>query len=123
MALVHSPMRCIHRLCLAACFMAVAPWALSQTPGALPIPEDPNVRVLEQLANAPDGVDYAKVQAAIERAVNPAFDAVAFNAELDRLANLARARVAKGALPTEVMTALGEVIYTPGPWNDRKRLS
>lgn len=105
------------------CFMAISPWAWSQTPGAVSIPDDPNVHALEQLANAPDGVDYAKVQTAIERAVNPAFDAAAFNAELDRWANLVRARVAKGAPPTEVMTALGQVIYEPGRWNDNHPFS
>jgi len=107
-------------------FMALSPWTQAQTPGAVPIPNanDPNVQVLEQLANAPDGrVDYAKVQTAVERVVNPAFDTVAFNAELDRWANLARARVPKGAPPTDVMTALGQVIYMPGPWNENHPFS
>lgn len=104
-------------------FMAASPWAWAETPGTIPISNDPNTRVLEQLANTPDGVDYAKVQTAIERAVNPAFDAVAFNAELDRWANMVRARVTKGAPPTDVMTALGQVIYLPGPWNDSRPFS
>lgn len=104
-------------------FMAISSWAWAQTPGVVPIPDDPNVRVLEQLANAPGGVDYAKVQTAIEHAVNPAFDTTAFNAKLDRWANLVRARVPKGAAPTEMMTALGQVIYTPGPWNDNHPFS
>lgn len=106
------------RWSLVVCFMAISPWSWAQMPGAIPIPDDPNVKALEQLADAPDRVDYAKVQTAIERAVNSSFDASAFNAELDRLAILVRARVPKGAPPTEVMTALGQVIYTSGPWND-----
>lgn len=82
------------------------------------MPDDPNVRALTQLTNPPDGrIDYARVQTAIERAVNPAFDAAAFNAELDHWAVIVRARVPKGAAPTQVMTALGEVIYAPGSWN------
>jgi Uncharacterized conserved protein len=104
--------------------MAISPWSQAQTPGAVPIPNDPNVRILEQLANPADGrVDYAKVQTTIERAVNPTFDAAAFNAELDRWANMVRARVTKGAPPTDVMTVLGQVIYTPGPWNDNHPFS
>lgn len=100
-------------------FMAISPWAWAQSSGVLPIPDDPNVRLLAQLANAPDGrVDYAKVQTAIERAINPAFDAAAFDAELNRWADVVRARLPKGASPTQVMTALGEVVYVPGPWND-----
>jgi regulator of sirC expression with transglutaminase-like and TPR domain len=102
----------------------LAPHAWAQTPGAIPIPDDPNVRVLAQLANPPDGrIDYARVQTAIERAVNPAFNAVAFNAELDHWANIVQARVAKGAPPTQVMTALGEVIYVSGAWNDHHPFS
>lgn len=98
-------------------FLAFDAW--SQTPGAIPIPDDANVRVLAQLANPSDGrVDYAKVQTAIERAVNPAFNAGAFNAELNHWANVVRARVPKDAAPTQVMTALGEVIYASGPWKD-----
>jgi hypothetical protein len=73
----------------------LAPHAWAQTPGAIPIPDDPNVRVLAQLANPPDGrIDYARVQTAIERAVNPAFNAVAFNAELDHWANIVHDRPA-----------------------------
>lgn len=69
--------RRVKRWAWATAFMAISPWAQAQTPGAVPLPNDPNVQVLEQLANAPDGrVDYAKVQIAIERALNPAFDAV-----------------------------------------------
>lgn len=102
--------------------LASGVWA--QTPGAIPIPYDPNVRILAQFANPPDGrVDYAQVQTAIERAINPAFNVVAFNAELDRWASLVRARVPQGASPTQVMTALGEVIYTSGPWNDHHPFS
>ncbi|WP_162258293.1 transglutaminase family protein [Frateuria sp. Soil773] len=104
-------------------FMAASPWGWTQTPGTVPSPNDPNIQVLEQLANAQDGVDYAKVQTAIERAVKSSFDATAFNAELDSWANLVRARVSKGAPPTEVMTALGQVIYTPGPWNNNRPFS
>ena len=101
------------------CFMALSPSVWAQISGALPLPDDPNVRILGQLANLPDGhVDYAKVEAAIERMVNPSFDDSAFEAELNRWANIVRARVPKGAPPTQVMTTLGEVIYTPGPWND-----
>ncbi|MEY2153019.1 transglutaminase family protein [Rhodanobacter sp. 115] len=104
--------------------MAISPWSQAQTPGAVPIPNDPNVRILEQLANPADGrVDYAKVQTTIERAVNPTFDAAAFNAELDRWSNMVRARGTKGAPPTDVMTVLGQVIYTPGPWNDNHPFS
>lgn len=100
-------------------FMAISSWARAQSAGVVPIPDDPNVRLLTQLANPSDGrVDYAKVQTAVERAIDPAFDAAAFNAELDRWASLVRARLPKSAPPTEVMTALGQVIYTPGPWND-----
>lgn len=98
-------------------FLTFNAWA--QTPGTIPIPDDANVRVLAQLASSPDGrVDYAKVQTAIERAVNPAFNAGAFNAELNHWANVVRARVHKDGAPTQVMTALGEVIYVSGPWND-----
>lgn len=103
--------------------LVITPWAWAQAPGIVPIPDDPTVRVQEQLANAPGGVDYAKVQTAIERAANPTFNAAAFNAELDHWADLARAKVPKGAPPTEVMTALGQVIYTPGPWNDNHPFS
>lgn len=106
------------------CFMAISPWVWGQSLGPVPTPDNPNVRLLAQLANAPDGrVDYAKVQTAIERAINPAFDAKAFNAELDHWANLVRVRVPKGAAPTQVMTALGQVIYMPGPWNDNHPFS
>lgn len=104
--------------------MAISPLAWAQIPGAIAVPADPNLRIIEQLASPPDGhIDYALVQTAIERAANPAFDAKAFNAELDRWANLVRARVPKGAPPTIVMTALGQVIYTPGPWNDHHPFS
>lgn len=103
--------------------LTITPWAWAQTPGVVPIPDDPALHALEQLANAPGGVDYAKVQTAVERAANPDFDAAAFNAELDHWAELARAKVPKGAAPTDMMTALGQVIYTPGPWNDNHPFS
>ncbi len=104
--------------------MAPSPGVWAQTSGALPLPDDPSVRILEQLANPSDGhVDYAKVEAAIEQMVNPSFDDAAFEAELNRWANIVRARVPEGAPPTQVMTALGEVIYTPGPWNDHHPFS
>ncbi|KRE89300.1 hypothetical protein ASG87_02860 [Frateuria sp. Soil773] len=106
-------------------FLAISPWTWAQQPpGAIEVPNDPIVRIIEQLADPADGrIDYAKVQTAIERAANPKFDAKAFNADLDHWANLVKARVPKGAPPTEVMTALGQVIYTPGPWNDNHPFS
>lgn len=105
-------------------FLVISSRAWAQSAGFVPIPDDPNVRLLARLANPPNGrVDYAKIQTAIEHAINPAFDAAAFNAELDRWADLVRARVPEGAPPTEVMTALGQVIYTPGPWNDNRPFS
>ena len=80
-------------------FMAISSRAWAQSAGAVPIPDDPNVRLLAQLANTPDGrVDYAKVQTAVERAINPAFDAAAFHAELDRWASLVRTRFTKSAI-------------------------
>ena len=119
-----SIMRLIPRASWMACFMALSPGVWAQTSGALLLPDDPNVRILEQLANPSDGhVDYAKVEAAIEHMVNPSFDDAAFEAELNRWVNIVRARVPKGAPPTQVMTALGEVIYTPGPWNDHHPFS
>lgn len=96
----------------------------AQMPGAIAVHDDLNLHIIEQLANPPDGrVDYAQVQTAIERAANPKFDAKAFNTTLDHWANLVRARVPKGASPTVVMTALGDVIYTPGPWNNNHPFS
>ena len=62
---------------------AITPSAWAQTPGGVPIPDDPSVRAIEQLADAPAGVDYAKVQTAVEPAANPSFDGAAFNAELE----------------------------------------
>jgi regulator of sirC expression with transglutaminase-like and TPR domain len=88
------------------------------------LPDDPNVRILEQLANPSDGyVDYAKVEAAIEHMVASSFDDTAFEAELNHWASIVRARVPEGAPPTQVMTTLGEVIYMPGPWNDHHPFS
>src|SRR5579875_3885299 len=96
----------------AMCFFVPQVWA--QTPGTIPVPDDPNVRVLAHLADAPEGhVDYAQVQTAIEQAINPTFNAKAFNAELEHWTIIVRARVPKDATPTQVMTALGEVIYSP----------
>jgi hypothetical protein len=107
-----------------ACVMALSPGIWAQTSSALPLPDDPNVRILEQLANSSDGhVDYAKVEAAIEHMVNPSFDDAAFESELNHWANIVRARISEGAPPAQVMTALGEVIYTPGPWNDHHPFS
>jgi len=109
---------------LVACIMALSPGVWAQTSGVLPLPDDPNVRILEQLANPSDGrVDYAKVEAAIEHMVNPSFDDAAFEAELNRWAAIVRARVPEGAPTVQVMTALGEVIYMPGPWNDHHPFS
>lgn len=103
---------------------ALSPGVWAQTSGALPLPDDPNVRILEQLANSPDGhVDYANVEAAIEHMANPSFDDTAFEAELNRWASIVRARLPEGAPPTQVMTTLGEVIYMPGPWNDHHPFS
>lgn len=100
-------------------FLAVSPWAQAHLPGGIAVHDDPNLRIIEQLASPLDGqVDYAKVQTAIERAANPNFDAKAFNATLEHWASVVRARVPKDAPPTTIMTALGEVIYTPGPWNN-----
>lgn len=99
-------------------FLAISPWAQAHMPGSVAVRDDPNLAIIEQLANPPDGrIDYAKVQTAIERAANPKFDAKAFNATLDRWAAVVRARVPKDASPTEVMTALGQVIYQSGSWN------
>jgi hypothetical protein len=42
---------------------------------------------------------------------------------LDHWAIIVRAREPKSASPTQVMTALGEVIYSPGPWNDHRPFS
>lgn len=96
----------------------------AQMPSAIAVHDDTNLRLIEQLANPPDGrVDYAQVQTAIERAANPKFDAKTFNAMLNHWADLVRARVPKDAPPTTVMTALGEVIYESGPWNDHHPFS
>ena len=109
-------------LCAAAFLLASEVWA--QASNIVPIPDDPNVRILEQLADPPDGrIDYTKVQAAIERMVDPSFNEVAFNAELDHWASQVRAQAPKGATPTQMMTALGQVIYVPGPWNDERPFS
>ena len=108
----------------ALAFLAISPWAQAYLPGGIAVHEDPNLHIIEQLANPLDGhVDYAQVQTAIELVANPKFDAKAFNATLDHWASLVRARVPKDAPPTAVMTALGEVIYTPGPWNDHHPFS
>jgi regulator of sirC expression with transglutaminase-like and TPR domain len=116
--------RLLLRTSWVACVMTLSPGVWAQTSGTLPLPDDPNVKILEQLANSSDGhVDYAKVEAAIEHMVNPSFDDAAFEAELNRWANIVRARLPEGAPPTQVMTTLGEVIYTPGPWNDHHPFS
>jgi regulator of sirC expression with transglutaminase-like and TPR domain len=108
----------------AIAFLAISSWTWAQQiPGTVPVPENPNIRMIEQLANAPEGVDYAKVQTVIERAINPAFNTKAFNDELTHWADLVRARVPKGVPPTDVMTALGQVIYTTGSWNDNHPFS
>lgn len=108
---------------VALAFMSISAWVFAQTTGPIRIPNDPNVHAIEALANAPGGVDYAKVQTAVELAVNPKFDAAVFNAELNRWAALVRAKIPQGAPPTEVMTALGQVIYESGPWNDHHPFS
>lgn len=80
----HSFMAMVLRASLAACFAALSPGVWAQTSGALPLPGDPNVLILEQLANPSDGhIDYAKVETAIEHMVNPSFDDAAFQAELN----------------------------------------
>jgi regulator of sirC expression with transglutaminase-like and TPR domain len=117
-------MRLLLQAPLVACFTTLSPGVWAQTSGVLPLPDDPNVQILEQLANSADRhVDYAKVEAAIEHMVNPSFDNAAFEAELNRWACIVRARLPEGAPPTQVMTTLGEVIYTPGPWNDHHPFS
>ncbi|MEW9623211.1 transglutaminase family protein [Rhodanobacter geophilus] len=93
-------------------------------PGGVAVRDDPNLHIIEELASPPDGhVDYTLVQIAIERAANPTFDAKAFNATLDHWVAVVRARVPKDAPPTTVMTALGQVIYQSGPWNDHHPFS
>lgn len=105
-------------------FLAVSPWVQAHLPGGVAVRDDPNLHVIEQLASPPDGhVDYAKVETAIERAANPKFDSSAFNASLNHWAAVVRARVPKDAPPTDVMTALGQVIYQSGPWNDHHPFS
>ena len=47
-----------------ACFMAISPWAWSQTPGAVSIPDDPNVHALE--IRAPNASTAQKVRTAAE---------------------------------------------------------
>lgn len=92
----------------------------AQSVGPIGIPPDPNVQHLAQLANPPKGtVDYAQVQEAIEKMANPAFDTAAFEAELNRWTALIQKRLPAHASPTQIMTAMGEVIYTPGSWNDQ----
>jgi regulator of sirC expression with transglutaminase-like and TPR domain len=119
-----SIMRLLLWASVMACFMALSSDVWAQTADALLLPDDPNVRILEQLANPSDGrVDYAKVEVAIEHMVNPSFDDAAFEAELNHWANIVRAHIPEGAPPTQVMTALGEVIYTSGPWNDHHPFS
>ncbi len=104
--------------------LAISPWAHAHLPGSIAVHDDPNLHIIEQLASSPDGrIDYAQVQTAIERAANPRFDAKAFNATLNHWAAVVRARVPKDAPPTAVMTALGEVIYESGPWNDHHPFS
>lgn len=97
-------------------------WA--HVPGDIPIPDDPNVRVVEQLANPSGGrIDYAKVEMAIEAMADPSFNSAAFEAELNRWVAVIRARVPADAPPTQVMEAMGEVLYTPGSWNDQRPFS
>ncbi len=99
-------------------------WALLMTPslwaqsvGPIGIPTDPNVQLIAHFANG--RVDYAQVQAAIEKMANPAFDTAAFDAALAHWATVIQKRIPAHAKPTQVMEAMGEVLYTPGPWNDQ----
>jgi regulator of sirC expression with transglutaminase-like and TPR domain len=112
------------RWLLALVCLAFGPWSQAHEPGGIVVRDDPNLHIIEELASPPDGrVDYTLVQIAIERAANPKFDAKAFNATLDHWVAVVRARVPKDAPPTTVMTALGQVIYQSGPWNDHHPFS
>lgn len=114
----------VMRGCLAVAMLALSSSLLAQAVGPIGIPPDPNVQRLAQLANPPDGhVDYAQVQEAIERMANPSFDTAAFDAELNHWVTVIQKRLPAHAQPTQVMTAMGEVIYTPGPWNDQHPFS
>jgi regulator of sirC expression with transglutaminase-like and TPR domain len=88
------------------------------------LPNDPNVRRLEQLVNPKDGrIDYAQVQVAIDHMVDPSVNEAATLTDLDHWAAIVRARVPAGATPLQVMNVLGGTLALPGAWNDNRPFS
>jgi regulator of sirC expression with transglutaminase-like and TPR domain len=100
-------------------FLAAAKPALRAVPGASAEPAAA-AAVRAVLALPDQELDYARAKVALDRIVDPAIDADATLAELDRLADNAW-RLA-GHSPTESakLAAVRTVIYESGPWNDHR---
>jgi hypothetical protein len=89
------------------------------SPGKPPPDPAPDVvRAVEAVLSLPEAkLDHARAKVALDALVDPAADAAASLAEIDRLATCAQAMAGPDASAAEKLSALRTIIYRSGPWN------
>lgn len=98
--------------------------ALAFQSGATAQPASSPAAIVREILSRPDDqLDYGRAKLAFDRIVDPAIDADATLARIDRLAREAEALAGARASPAAKLAALRRVIYESGPWNGGRPFS
>ena len=97
--------------------------ALAVARPGITAPAGPAAVVAQVLAASDRDLDYTRAKIAFDRLVDPSFSDAEILAELDRLAQAAKAMAGTAGGEKSLLVALQREIYEPGPWNDNRPFS
>lgn len=103
--------------------LSFSAFAAFQTPAQTQLSNSPAEMVREVLSQPDNQLDYGRAKLAFDRIIDPSLDAEAAVAEVERLADRARALAGPNATDLAKLAALRRVIYESGAWNGNRSFS